>query len=32
MLRQTRKFLEEYYVPHDERLVRLLGRPLRWIR
>lgn len=28
----TRKFLEEYYVPHDERLVKLLGRPLRWIR
>jgi sulfotransferase family protein len=28
----TRKFLEEYYVPHDERLVKLLGRPLRWVR
>jgi hypothetical protein len=32
MLPQTREFLEEYYVPHDERLVKLLGRPLRWVR
>jgi hypothetical protein len=32
MQSQTQKFLEEYYVPHDERLVKLLGRPLRWIR
>jgi hypothetical protein len=31
MLSQTQKFLREYYVPHDERLVKLLGRPLRWI-
>lgn len=28
----TRKFLEEYYVPHDERLAKLLGRPPRWAR
>jgi hypothetical protein len=27
---ETRKFLEEYYVPHNERLVKLLGRPLSW--
>ena len=28
----TRQMLEEYYAPHDERLARLLGRPLRWFR
>lgn len=27
---QTRQMLEEYYAPHDERLVKLLGRPLSW--
>lgn len=32
MQARTQKFLEEYYVPHDERLVKLLGRPLRWVR
>jgi hypothetical protein len=30
MLSQTEKFLREYYVPHGERLTKLLGRPLRW--
>jgi Sulfotransferase domain len=29
---QTRKMLEEYYAPHNERLARLLGRPLGWTR
>lgn len=24
--------LREHYRPHDERLMRLLGRPLRWMR
>jgi len=24
--------LGEYYAPHDERLVKLLGRPLHWTR
>jgi hypothetical protein len=28
----ARRMLEEYYVPHDERLAKLLGRPLRWQR
>lgn len=28
----TRRMLEEYYAPHDERLAKLLGRPLRWRR
>lgn len=28
----TRKMLAEYYAPHDERLAKLLGRPLRWAR
>jgi hypothetical protein len=32
MLPETRQFLEEYYVPHDERLAKLLGRPLHWVR
>lgn len=27
---KTRQMLEEYYVPHDEQLTRLLGRPLSW--
>jgi hypothetical protein len=29
---KTRQMLEEYYAPHDERLAKLLGRPLRWAR
>ena len=29
---KTRQKLEEYYAPHNERLTKLLGRPLRWIR
>jgi hypothetical protein len=29
---KTRQMLSEYYAPHDERLAKLLGRPLRWIR
>jgi hypothetical protein len=29
---KTRQMLEEYYAPHDERLAKLLGRPLRWQR
>ncbi|HEY3954321.1 MAG TPA: sulfotransferase [Streptosporangiaceae bacterium] len=28
----ARRMLEEYYAPHDERLAKLLGRPLRWQR
>lgn len=28
----ARQMLEEYYAPHDERLAKLLGRPLRWQR
>jgi hypothetical protein len=27
---KTRQMLEEYYAPHDERLAKLLGGPLRW--
>jgi hypothetical protein len=27
---ETRKFLEEYFIPHNERLAELLGRPLSW--
>jgi hypothetical protein len=30
MLAATRQMLAEYYAPHDERLSKLLGRPLRW--
>jgi hypothetical protein len=29
---KTRQMLEEHYAPHDERLAKLLGRPLRWQR
>jgi hypothetical protein len=29
---RTRQMLEEYYVPHDERLTKLLGRAPRWAR
>lgn len=29
---QTRRMLAEHYAPHDERLSRLLGRPLSWSR
>jgi hypothetical protein len=29
---RTRRLLEEHYAPHDERLARLLGRPLHWSR
>jgi Sulfotransferase domain len=29
---KMRQMLEEYYAPHDERLAKLLGRPLRWQR
>ena len=29
---KTRQVLSEYYAPHDERLAKLLGRPLRWTR
>lgn len=29
---KTRQMLEEYYAPHDERLAKLLGTPLRWQR
>jgi Sulfotransferase domain len=32
MASQTRRMLEEYFAPHDERLTRLLGRPLYWRR
>ncbi len=28
----TRRMLEDYYAPHDERLTKLLDRPLRWAR
>jgi hypothetical protein len=27
---ETRQMLEEYYAPHDERLIKLLGRPVSW--
>ena len=27
---KTRQMLREYYAPHDERLAKLLGGPLRW--
>jgi Sulfotransferase domain len=27
---ETRDALKDYYAPHDERLTKLLGRPLRW--
>jgi hypothetical protein len=27
---QMRQMLEEYYAPHNERLAKLLGRPLGW--
>ena len=27
---KTRQMLEEYYAPHNERLAKLLGRPLHW--
>jgi Sulfotransferase domain len=29
---KTRQMLEDYYAPHNERLTKLLGRPLRWTR
>lgn len=29
---ETRRVLTEHYAPHDERLSRLLGRPLSWSR
>ena len=32
MARKTRQMLKEYYVPHDERLTKLLGRELSWTR
>jgi hypothetical protein len=28
----TRRMLEEHYAPHNERLTKLLGRPLWWMR
>jgi hypothetical protein len=28
----TRRMLTDYYAPHDERLAKLLGRPLGWAR
>jgi Sulfotransferase domain len=30
MAPRTRQMLEEHYAPHDERLAKLLGRPLHW--
>jgi hypothetical protein len=30
MMPTTRSALKDYYAPHDERLTKLLGRPLRW--
>lgn len=30
MTAQLRRMLEDYYAPHDERLTKLLSRPLRW--
>jgi hypothetical protein len=32
MAPSTLQTLGEYYAPHDERLVKLLGRPLHWTR
>lgn len=32
MAAPTRQMLEEYYLPHDQRLAKLLGRPLHWTR
>ena len=32
MKAETRRALAEYYAPRDERLAKLLGRPLRWVR
>jgi Sulfotransferase domain len=32
MAAQTRRALAEYYAPHDERLTKLLGGPMRWVR
>jgi len=29
---ETRRELEQYYQPHDERLASLLGRSLQWVR
>jgi hypothetical protein len=29
---RTRQMLEEHYAPHDERLAKLLDRPLSWCR
>lgn len=28
----SRRMLEEYYLPHDERLAKLLGQPVSWAR
>ena len=30
MVEQTRQWLQEYFAPHNERLVALLGRPPSW--
>lgn len=30
MVEQTRRMLQEYFVPHDERLAKLLRRPPSW--
>lgn len=30
MMPQTRSALKDHYAPHDERLAKLLGRPLQW--
>jgi hypothetical protein len=32
MPRAARQLLEAYFSPHDERLVKILGRPLYWTR